>query len=73
MVLAAKLGLGQKKFPKLLFIPLEPQHLVIKCLTKPFGKDLISISFQELVVFTSAYINLSVFVVCWSSRSEIQF
>lgn len=48
-----------------MFTPLEPQYLVIKCLIKPFGKGLLSRCFQELAVFTSAYINLAVFVVLW--------
>lgn len=35
--------------------------------------DLISISFQELAVFTSACTHLSVSVVCWSDHSKMHF
>lgn len=35
--------------------------------------DLISLSFQELAVFSSACTNLSVLVVCWSDLSKMQF
>lgn len=35
--------------------------------------DLISISFQELAVFTSACTNLWVLAVCWSDHSKMQF
>lgn len=61
-----------KKNPKLSQGTLYPTRTTTSsCNEMPYQAfDLISISFQELAVFTSACTNLSVLVVCWS---EMQF
>lgn len=78
-VLAAKsagfIPLPERKNPKLSQSTLYPARTTTSsCNEMPYQAfDLISISFQELAVFTSACTNLSASVVCWSDHSKMQF
>lgn len=62
----------RKKNPKLSQSTLYPARTTTSsCNEMPYQAfDLISISFQELAVYTSACTNLSASVVCWSDHSK---